>query len=42
MNALRGLHQYAAAGGDLTTAMMSNRALAMMMDAWHGDPRATA
>ncbi|WP_245870886.1 GT4 family glycosyltransferase PelF [Asanoa hainanensis] len=35
LNALRGLHQYAASGGDLSAAMMSNRALAMMMDAWH-------
>ncbi|GIF68783.1 lipopolysaccharide glycosyltransferase, putative [Asanoa ishikariensis] len=33
--ALRGLHEYAASGGDLSAAMMSNRALAMMMDAWH-------
>ncbi|MEV0718172.1 GT4 family glycosyltransferase PelF, partial [Asanoa sp. NPDC050611] len=35
IGALAGLHKYAASGGDLTAAMMSNKALAMMMDAWH-------
>ncbi|MFC7534741.1 GT4 family glycosyltransferase PelF [Actinoplanes sp. GCM10030250] len=32
--ALRGLHEYAAGGGDLSAALMSNEALAMMVDAW--------
>jgi glycosyltransferase involved in cell wall biosynthesis len=37
---LRGLYDYAAAGGDLATALSSNEALTLMMDAWrvyHGD-----
>ncbi|GAA1894912.1 hypothetical protein GCM10009687_75630 [Asanoa iriomotensis] len=34
MGALAGLHRYASSGGDLSQAMMSNLALAMMMDAW--------
>ena len=33
--ALRGLFEYAADGGDLTTALTSNAALGTMMDAWH-------
>ncbi len=34
--ALRGLYEYAAGGGDLSSALTSNDALAAMMDAWHG------
>lgn len=33
--ALRGLYQYAAQGGDLCGALLSNQALTLMMDAWH-------
>jgi polysaccharide biosynthesis protein PelF len=33
--ALRGLYEYAADGGDLSGALMSNDALTAMMDAWH-------
>ena len=33
--ALRGLYEYAADGGDLGAALLSNEALAMMLDAWH-------
>ncbi|GAA2675379.1 GT4 family glycosyltransferase PelF [Actinoplanes palleronii] len=32
--ALRGLYEYAADGGDLSAALMSNQALGMMVDAW--------
>ncbi|BCY08766.1 DUF3492 domain-containing protein [Actinoplanes sp. L3-i22] len=32
--ALRGFYEYAAAGGDLGAALMSNQALGMMIDAW--------
>ncbi|MEV6303583.1 GT4 family glycosyltransferase PelF [Actinoplanes sp. NPDC051861] len=32
--ALRGFHEYAAGGGDLGAALMSNQALGMMLDAW--------
>jgi glycosyltransferase involved in cell wall biosynthesis len=32
--ALRGFYEYAAAGGDLAAALVSNEALAMMLDAW--------
>jgi glycosyltransferase involved in cell wall biosynthesis len=34
LHALRGLHEYAASGGDLGTALLSNEALGMMLDAW--------
>ena len=34
--ALRGMYEYAADGGDLGAALLSNEALAMMLDAWHG------
>jgi glycosyltransferase involved in cell wall biosynthesis len=34
--ALRGLYDYAADGGDLGAALLSNDALGMMLDAWHG------
>ena len=34
--ALRGIYEFAAAGGDLGAALMSNRALSMMMETWHG------
>jgi glycosyltransferase involved in cell wall biosynthesis len=34
--ALRGLYEYAADGGDLGAALLSNEALGMMLDAWHG------
>jgi glycosyltransferase involved in cell wall biosynthesis len=33
--ALRGLYEYAADGGDLGAALLSNEALGMMLDAWH-------
>ena len=33
--ALRGLFEYAADGGDLGAALVSNHALNMMLDAWH-------
>jgi glycosyltransferase involved in cell wall biosynthesis len=33
--ALRGLYEYAADGGDLGAAIMSNEAVAMMLDVWH-------
>ncbi|WP_089156358.1 GT4 family glycosyltransferase PelF [Micromonospora sp. NBS 11-29] len=33
--ALRGMFEYAAAGGDLSAGLLSNRALGMMLDAWH-------
>ncbi|MGA5300231.1 GT4 family glycosyltransferase PelF [Nucisporomicrobium flavum] len=33
--ALRGLHDYAAGGGDLGAALVSNEAVTMMLDAWH-------
>jgi glycosyltransferase involved in cell wall biosynthesis len=32
--ALRGFYEYAAAGGDLSAALLSNDALGMMLDAW--------
>jgi len=32
--ALRGMFEYAADGGDLSTALLSNHALTMMLDAW--------
>ncbi|AGL18809.1 GT4 family glycosyltransferase PelF [Actinoplanes sp. N902-109] len=32
--ALRGLYEYAADGGDLSAALVSNEALGMMLDAW--------
>lgn len=32
--ALRGLYEYAADGGDLSAALVSNEAVAMMLDAW--------
>ena len=34
--ALRGLYEYAADGGELGAALLSNEALTMMLDAWHG------
>jgi glycosyltransferase involved in cell wall biosynthesis len=34
--ALRGLHEYAETGGNVADALTSNRALTLMMDAWHG------
>jgi glycosyltransferase involved in cell wall biosynthesis len=34
--ALRGLYEYAADGGDLGAALLSNDALTMMLDAWRG------
>jgi glycosyltransferase involved in cell wall biosynthesis len=33
--ALRGLYEYAADGGDLGAALLSNEALTMMLEAWH-------
>ena len=33
--ALRGLYEYAAAGGDLSAALLSNEAAAMTLAAWH-------
>lgn len=33
--ALRGLFEYAADDGDLSAALLSNRALTMMLDTWH-------
>ncbi|MGK5682790.1 GT4 family glycosyltransferase PelF [Actinoplanes sp. URMC 104] len=33
--ALRGLYEYAEAGGDLGEALVSNEAVTMMLDAWH-------
>jgi glycosyltransferase involved in cell wall biosynthesis len=33
--ALRGLYEYAADGGDLSAALLSNEALGMLLDAWH-------
>lgn len=33
--ALRGMYEYAAAGGDLAAALMSNRSLAMMVEIWN-------
>ena len=33
--ALRGMFEYAADGGDLSAGLLSNRALGMMLDAWH-------
>src|SRR5690242_7833446 len=34
LHALRGLHEYASAGGDLGSAVLSNDALGMMLNAW--------
>jgi glycosyltransferase involved in cell wall biosynthesis len=34
--ALRGLYEYAADGGDLGAALLSNDALGMLLDAWNG------
>ncbi|MEU7619602.1 GT4 family glycosyltransferase PelF [Micromonospora rifamycinica] len=33
--ALRGMFEYAAGGGDLSAALLSNEALRMMLEAWH-------